>query len=80
MSMLLFVVSWRKGRAIMGTPRDVRKLSEVAVCKVRVRGEVTMREILGASGCDCKAAERAAHCVSRPRDVRGGSWTVKSRV
>jgi hypothetical protein len=65
---------------MIGTPRDVRKLSEVAVCKVRVRGEVTMREILGASKCDFKAAERAAHWVSRPKDVRGGSWTVKSRM
>jgi hypothetical protein len=45
-SMLLFVVSCNNGEAIMGTPRGVRKeRAVVAVCWVRVRGEVTMRLI-----------------------------------
>jgi hypothetical protein len=45
-SMLLFVVSCNNGEAIMGTPRGVRReRAVVAVCRVRVRGEVTMRLI-----------------------------------
>ena len=39
--MLLFVVSCNNGEAIMGTPRGVRKeRAVVAVCRVRVRGEL----------------------------------------
>jgi cysteine synthase len=43
---LLFVVSCSNGGAIMGTSRGVRKeRAVVAVCWVRVRGEVTIRLI-----------------------------------
>ena len=43
---MLFVVSCNNGEAIMGTPRGVRKeRAVVAVCRVRVRGEVTIRLI-----------------------------------
>jgi len=79
MSILLFVVSCKNGGATIGTPPAVRKVSEVAVCRVRVRGEVTIKETSEDRGWDCSAAERAGHWVSRPRHVRRGSWIVKSR-
>ena len=65
---------------MVGTPREVRKDSAVAVvCKVRVSGDVTIRLIFCAIGRAWRPCERAEHWVVSPRSVRGGSCTVKSR-